>query len=90
VRFDPEDAARPLRLWDRGEGDLVERSLDGEHALLCDALDVHWCVRSDATLGRVLRPSQDAAGQMLVPSASERERAAVQCIAELEAELRRR
>jgi len=48
ARFDPEDAERPLRLWDRFEGDLVERSLDGEHALLCDALGVHWCVQSDA------------------------------------------
>jgi len=57
---------------------------------LCDALGVHWCVQSDATLGRMLRLSQDALGQKLVPSASERERAAVERIAELEAELRRR
>ena len=87
ARFDPDDATRPLRLWDRFDGDLAERDLDGEHALLCDALGVHWCVRSDATLGRVLRLSQDAFGQTLVPTAIERDRAR---IAELEAELRRR
>lgn len=83
ARFDPEDIGRPLRLWDRFDGDLVERDLEGEHALLCDALGVHWCVRNDPTLGHVLRLSQDALGQKLVPSAAER-------IAELEAELRRR
>jgi len=91
ARFDPEHAGRPLRLWDRFDGDLVERDLEGEYALLCDALGVHWCVQSDATLGRVLRLSQDAFGQTLVPSAIERERqAAAERIAELEAELRRR
>lgn len=83
ARFDPEDETRPLRLWDRLEGDLVERELVGEHALLCDTLGVHWCVLQDAALGQVLRLSLDALGQALVPSAAER-------IAELEAELRRR
>jgi len=94
ARFDPEDATQPLRLWDRFDGDLVERSLEGEHALLCDALGVHWCVRSDATLGRVLRLSQDPLGQILVPTVREREAAAAAAaaarVAELEAELRRR
>jgi len=90
ARFDPEDAERPLRLWDRFDGDLVERDLEGEYALLCDALGVHWCVRSDVALGRVLRLSRDAHGQTLVPSASEREQAALARVTELEAELRRR
>jgi Uma2 family endonuclease len=78
ARFDPENAARPLRLWDRVDGDLVERDLTGEHALLCDTLGVHWCVQSDATLGRMLRLSHDALGQTLVASAIERERAAAE------------
>jgi len=97
ARFDPEDATSPLRLWDRIEGDLVERDLTGEHALLCDTLAVHWFVQGDATLGRVLRLSLDALGQELVPTAAERERAtaereraAAARIAELEAELSRR
>jgi Uma2 family endonuclease len=87
VRFDPADAAQPLRLWDRLEGDLVERQLTGENALLCDTLGLHWCVRTDATLGCVLRLSRDALGEVLVLTALEAERARV---AELEAELRRR
>jgi Uma2 family endonuclease len=91
ARFDPEDAERPLRLWDRLEGDLVERAPEGEHALLCDTLAVYWCVQSDEKLGRVLRLSQDPLGHTLVPSATERERAAAaERIAELEAKLRRR
>lgn len=90
ARFDPADSERPLRLWDRFDGDLVERELEGEHALLCDTLAAYWCVRADPTLGRVLRLSLDAPGLNLVPTASERERAAAARIAELEAELRRR
>jgi hypothetical protein len=91
ARFDPDDAERPLRLWDRFDGDLVERELIGEHALLCDALGVYWCVLDDPTLGRVLRLSLDALGRTLVPTELERERAAAAArIAELEAELRRR
>jgi len=76
VRFDAEDIGRPLRLWDRLDGDLVERDLEGEHALLCDALGVHWCVRSDPTLGYGLRLSHDPLGCNLLPTAVERERAA--------------
>jgi len=90
ARFDPENIGRPLRLWDRFDGDLVERDLEGEYALLCDALGVHWRVQNDPTLGHVLRLSHDAQGQTLVLSASEREAAATARIAELEAELRRR
>ena len=84
--------------WNRFDGDLVERDLTGEYALSCDALGVHWCVRSDATLGCVLRLSTDPLGQALVPSAIEqelaaaieREQAAIERVAALEAELRRR
>ena len=90
ARFDPADVGRPLRLWDRFDGDLVERDLEGEHALLCDALGVHWRVQNDLTLGHTLRLSLDAQGQTLVLSASEREEAAIARIAELEAELGRR
>jgi Uma2 family endonuclease len=91
VRFDPADAVQPIRLWDRFDGgDLVERDLEGEHALLCDTLGVYWCVLEDAVLGRVLRLSIDALGQTLVPTTTERERAAAARIAELEAELRKR
>jgi Uma2 family endonuclease len=83
VRFDPEDAERPLRIWDLLEGDLVERDLAGPEALLCDALGLYWCVRLDPALGPALRLARDPAGTSLIPTAEER-------IAELEAELEKR
>ena len=53
VRFDPSDNEHPLTLWDRFEGDLVERELTGENALLCDTLGVYWCVRPHAKAGQI-------------------------------------
>ena len=52
ARFDPDHATQPLRQWDRFDGDLVERSLDGDHALL-------WCLP---------RPSVDAQQLNALPS----------------------
>jgi Uma2 family endonuclease len=75
ARFDPDDGRAPLRLWDRVEGDLVERELVGNDALLCDTLGVYWCVRPDAVLGRALRLSRDALGAELVPSLLEQQAA---------------
>lgn len=83
VVFDPEAAERPLRLWDRIEGDLVERALDDEAALACDTLGLFWCVRPEPKLGRELRLARDAGGEALLPTHTER-------IAALEAELQRR
>lgn len=83
VIFDPEASETPLRVWDRVEGDLVERALEGEGALACDALGLYWCVRPDARLHSMLRLAHDARAQSLLPLPSER-------IAALEAELRRR
>ncbi|HEY3499352.1 MAG TPA: Uma2 family endonuclease [Polyangiaceae bacterium] len=94
VRFDPSDREHPLRLWDRFEGDLVERVLEGENALLSDALGAYWCVREDPKIGPMLGLALDPFGERLVPSPEERERAekeaALARVAELEAELRRR
>jgi hypothetical protein len=97
VRFDPGHPEHPLRLWDRLEGDLVERALDGHAALSCDTLGLYWHPCPDARLGRVLRLARDPAGQQLLPTPDEREeqeRAAKEAellrVAELEAELRRR
>jgi Uma2 family endonuclease len=75
VRFDPEDAERPLRLWDLFDGDLVERELGRPEALLCDALGVYWCIAVDPELGPVLRLARDAAGGSLLPTPEEAERA---------------
>ena len=76
VRFDPEDTRRPLAFWDRIDGDLVERKLDGPEALFCDTLGLYWCVVLDLGLGLTLRLANDPRGQSLVPTPEEAERAA--------------
>ena len=75
VRFDPEDAKRPLRLWDLFDGDLVERELGRPEALFCDALGAYWCVASDLELGPVLRLAAEATDGALLPTGEEAERA---------------
>jgi Uma2 family endonuclease len=84
VRFDPEDPAKPLRLWDLFDGDLVERDPSGPEALRCDALSLYWCVRPDEKLGPTLRLARDPAGSDLVLT---QEEAALARVAELEVAL---
>jgi Uma2 family endonuclease len=72
VRFDPEDAESPLRIWDRIEGDLVERDPSDPLATFCDTLELWWQVTADARHGRNLRLSRDAAGKDLLLSPLER------------------
>jgi Uma2 family endonuclease len=46
VRFDPEGPeGRRLRVWDRVQGDLVERALGGSERTPCLTLGVAWTVR---------------------------------------------
>ena len=66
VRFDPERPSRPLRLWDRVQGDLVERELVGENALFCDTLGLYWHVVPDDALGLALRLAHDSRGRELL------------------------
>jgi len=103
VRFDPEGTAatRP-RVWDRVEGDLIEREVQEERtpSLL---LPLVWVVAPAEGHGaalRILHPeSQELvptraeareAAQAALERESEARRAAQARIAELEAELRRR
>jgi Uma2 family endonuclease len=83
VRFDAEDEAAPLRLWDNVEGDLVERDLSDPEGLRCDVLGAYWTVVPDAVLVRVLRLARNPDGTDLWLTPDER-------IAELERELERR
>jgi len=76
VWFDAADAARPLRLWDLFDGDLVERELGAPEDHRCDALGLYWCVRRDPALGPLLRLARDAAGTDVVLTPAEVERAA--------------
>jgi len=104
VRFDPPNAECPLRLWDRVQGDLVEREIS-QHALeRSDALGLYWLVEPSSEFGSMLRPCRDAAGRerlltdeeaLQIEAEGRRIEAEARCAAEarvreLEAELARR
>ena len=97
ARFDPEDAERPLRLWDRVQGDLVERAISKAELELSEVLGLFWLVEPDPELGSMLRLTRDAAGvdRLLTEEEARRgeaegRRAAEARVRELEAELARR
>ncbi|HEX2876575.1 MAG TPA: Uma2 family endonuclease [Polyangiaceae bacterium] len=71
VRFDPVASSGQLRIWDRVDGDLVERDLSSPSGFLCDALGLYWCLADDPRLGRMLRLSRDSAGLELLPTVIE-------------------
>ncbi|HET7540126.1 MAG TPA: Uma2 family endonuclease [Polyangiaceae bacterium] len=75
VRFDPEDAKNPLRLWDRVQGDLVEREISTRELEHSDLLGLYWLVEPEPELGRVLRLCRDSAGNERLLSAEEAHRA---------------
>jgi hypothetical protein len=72
VRFDPEaSSGERLRVWDRVEGDLVPRVVDGDRAA-SRALGGTWCVGRGARYAVALR-LEDASGAVL-PTDAEAER----------------
>ena len=71
VRFDPAAQQDQLRIWDRVEGDLVERDITSPTGHACDALGSYWCVTHDAKLGPMLRLARDSAGRDLLPTVAE-------------------
>jgi|SRR6478752_7435388 len=81
VRFDPANAEKPLRFWDRIEGDLIEREVSGYALERSDVLGLYWCVESTPEYGAMLRLSRDPAGQERLLTDKE--------VAEAEAEGRR-
>jgi Uma2 family endonuclease len=76
VRFDPIAKSKRLRIWDRIDGDLVERDVSSQAGHLCDALGLYWCLTVDPTLGLMLRLSRDSAGLELLPTLEEAQLAA--------------
>ena len=101
VRFDAEDAEQPLKLWDRLEGDLVEREISFGELEPSDVLGLFWLVEPSPDLGLMLRLSRDSAGRERLLTEGEAYRveaearrveaeAAEARIRELEAELARR
>jgi Uma2 family endonuclease len=63
VRFDPDDAQSPLRLWDRVEGDLVEREISQSELERSDVLGLYWFVEPSPEFGSMLRLSRDSSGR---------------------------
>jgi hypothetical protein len=63
VRFDADDAERPLRIWDQVEGDLVERDPEDATFRRCDALNAYWLVVPRAQGGLELRLARDPEGK---------------------------
>jgi hypothetical protein len=58
VRFDPEDAERPLRVWNRHDGPLVERQVQGGRAS-SRVLDLVWVVAPLEAMPIALRIERD-------------------------------
>ncbi|XXX72918.1 Uma2 family endonuclease [Sorangium sp. So ce134] len=73
VRFDPDDRARPIRVWDALDGDLVERSPDDPELRACEALGLFWTVVEDPSIGPMLRLARDREGRDLLPTPDEAE-----------------
>jgi hypothetical protein len=71
VRFDPEHPRVKLRIWDRVDGDLVERDLGSPDALKCDALNLYWHVTPHPVLGPMLRLARESDGRGLLPTLQE-------------------
>jgi hypothetical protein len=97
ARFDAEDVEHPLRLWDRVEGDLVEREVSKHELERSDVLDLFWLVDPAPDLGLMLRLSRDSAGTERLLSDEEGRRIEAEArgiaearVRELEAELARR
>jgi hypothetical protein len=86
VRFDPEDAERPLRIWDGADGDVTERDPGEQGFNLSDALGMYFCVYRDAELGPMLGVARDPEGRDRLPTPTEaRQQADEACQREVEA-----
>ncbi len=72
VRFDPDAKPQSLRVWDRSEGELVERRVSGASAE-SRVLGGFWIAVEQPDTGLVLRLSRDEHGLELLPTPVERE-----------------
>lgn len=94
LRFDPDgQAGQRLRVWDRVEGDLVERALEEECAesfvLTLEGAPVYWiAAQVEGVTG--LRLSRDPAGAAPILSTEEARQAAEARVRQLEEQLARR
>ncbi len=71
VRFDAQDEAQPLRVWDRVDGDLMERAPESTLLKECSALGLWWAVVPSAEYGLQLRLARDREGRDLLATPDE-------------------
>ena len=73
VRFDPDaPEGKRLRAWDRLEGDLVERTIEGD-ATPCVTLGLYWVIAPVEEFAVGVRLAREADGRELLPSPVEAE-----------------
>ncbi|MFO0588628.1 MAG: Uma2 family endonuclease [Polyangiaceae bacterium] len=70
VRFDAASADQPLRVWDRVDGDLMERAPDSALVRECQTLKLHWVI-VPSEYGPQLRLARDREGRDLLPTPEE-------------------
>lgn len=70
VRFDAGDEGRPIRVWDRVDGELVERAPASPALRECVTLKMWWTVVPSAH-GPMLRLARDREGRVLLPTPDE-------------------
>ncbi|MFO0592785.1 MAG: Uma2 family endonuclease [Polyangiaceae bacterium] len=73
VRFDPDDAAHPVRVWDNIDGDLVEREVPDGELYECTSLGLFWVAVPHPAFVRMLRLARDRSGHDLLPTPVEAE-----------------
>lgn len=81
VRFDLEEKNLPIRVWDRVEGDLVERAHQDPKLRECTALGLWWTMAPSA-YGPLLRLARDQEGRQLLPTPDEERQRLAQELAE--------
>jgi len=69
VRFDPT-SERAIRVWDRVDGELVERAATSPDLRACQSLGLWWMVTSSA-YGPLLRLARERDGSGLLPTPNE-------------------
>ncbi|MEZ4301013.1 MAG: Uma2 family endonuclease [Polyangiaceae bacterium] len=88
VRFDAETPDRPLRIWDRIEGDLVERSPQSPDFHECTTLNLWWFILPSPA-GPMPRLARDREGTTLLPTPAEERIRLTAALQSSEAEIRR-
>ncbi len=71
VRFDATNDEQPIRVWDRVDGELVERAAEDPEVRRSRVLDLFWTTVQAPQIGPMLRLSRDAEGTDLLPTPEE-------------------